>query len=179
MRVAQRPVRERVEQHCDGIANHRPLLEGGTSDERDAEALRREAREADDQERAEDERVFGLGLDADAVRALDVPPPERPEDPDHEDHAEHVGGGGVALVDAPVEELRRVRQLVVDLEDDGRHEEDEETEVDHRMHDARRRVAQQGLHPHAGAEAFEPPLYVRPGRAAVVGLAPLVVLDPQ
>ena len=86
-------------------------------------AFGEEAGEADDEERAEDHGVFGLGLDADAVRALDVAAHDRPADADEEDDAGEVGAERVRLVRAAVQELQRLRQLVVDLED---HRDDEE-----------------------------------------------------
>ena len=72
----------------------------------------------DHEEGAEDHRVLGLGLDADAVGPLDVAPGERPQDADEEHDAGEVGGERVGLVDAAVEELEVVGELVVDLEDD-------------------------------------------------------------
>ena len=48
-----------------------------------------------------------------------------------------------------------------------------------RVHEAGGRVAQQRLHPHAGAEVAHAPVEVALGGAAVVGRAPLVVADPQ
>ena len=74
------------------------------------------------EERAEDDGVLGLGLDADAVRALHVAADDRPQDPDDEDHAEDVGDRRVRLVHLAVQELQVVGELVVDLEDDRRHE---------------------------------------------------------
>ena len=66
------------------VADERPLLVVGLVLERDAHAFDEEPGDADQQQRAEDERVFGLGLDADAVRALHVPPADRPADADQE-----------------------------------------------------------------------------------------------
>ena len=63
-----------------------------------------------------------------------------------------VGRERVALVDAAVQELEVVGELVVELEHDGGDEQPEEAEVDARVHEAGGRVAEQGLHPHAGAE---------------------------
>ena len=102
----------------------------------------------------------------------------RPEDADGEHHAGEVGGERVALVHAAVEELEVVGELVVELEHDGGDEQPEEAEVDARVHEAGRRVAQQRLHPHAGAEVLHALVEVALGGAAVVGRAPLVVLHP-
>ena len=74
---------------------------------------------ADHEERAEDDRVLGLGLDADAVGPLDVAAADRPQDADDEHDAGEVGGERVALVHAAVQELQVVGELVVELEDDG------------------------------------------------------------
>ena len=150
----------------------------GSTDLRDAQRLGEEAGERDHEERDEDDRVLGLGLDADAVRALEVAPGDRPHDADGEHHAGEVGGERVALVHAAVEELEVVGELVVELQHDGGDEQPQEPEVDARVHDAGRRVAQQGLHPHAGPEVLHAPVEVALGGAAVVGRAPLVVLDP-
>jgi hypothetical protein len=78
-----------------------------------------------------------------------------------------------------VQELHRLGQLVVDLEHDGGDEQHDEPEVDERVHRTGSRVAQQRLHPHAGAEVLEPLLHVALVRAAVVGRAALVVAHPQ
>ena len=61
---------------------------------------------------------------------LDVAAGDRPHDADDEHDAGEVGGERVALVDAAVEELQVVGELVVDLEDDGGDEEPQEPEVD-------------------------------------------------
>ena len=131
------------------------------------------------EERAEDHRVFGLGLDADAVRALDVAAHDRPADADEEHDAGEVGAERVGLVGVAVQELQRARELVVELEHHGRHEQPDEPEVDAGVHDPGGGVAQQRLHPHAGAEVVEAALRVLAGGAAVVGAAALVVADPQ
>ena len=73
-----------------------------------------EAGDADDEERAEDDRVLGLGLDADAVRALHVAAHDRPHDADEEHDAREVGAGGVRLVRLAVQELEAVGELVVE-----------------------------------------------------------------
>ena len=50
------------------------------------------------EKRAEDQRVFGLGLDADAVRALHVAAARSPSrSPIEEDDARDVGAGRVRL----------------------------------------------------------------------------------
>ena len=128
---------------------------------------------------AEDHGVLGLGLDPDPVRPLPVAAGERPQDAGEEDEAEHVGDEGVRLVRAAVQELQRLRELVVDLQHHRDDEEHQEAEVDERVHDARGRVAQQRAHPHAGAEVAHAPVHVALVRAPVVGLAALVVAHPQ
>ena len=70
-----------------------------------------------DEERHEDHEVLGLGLDADAVRPLPVAAGERPQHAGEEDEAEQVADERVRLVRAAVQELQRLRELVVDLED--------------------------------------------------------------
>ncbi len=123
--------------------------------------------------------MLGLGLDADAVGPLDVAAGQGPQDPDHEDHAEEVGGGRVALVHGAVEELQRFGELVVDFEHHGGDEENQEPEVDERVHDAGGRVPQQRLHPHRGAEVLHASLGVLLRGATVVGLAAFVVANTQ
>ena len=103
----------------------------------------------------EDEGVLGAGLDADAVGPLHVAPGDGDQQATDERHAGEVTDEGVGLVGAPVEELHPLRQLVVDLEDGGDPEQHEEAEVDQRVHEPRRRVAQQGPHVHAGAVVAE------------------------
>ena len=107
------------------------------------------------EERHEDHEVLGLGLDADPVRPLDVAAGERPEDAGEEHEAEQVADERVRLVRAAVQELQVVGELVVDLEDDGDDEQHEEAEVDERVHDPGGGVAQQRLHPDAGAEVAQ------------------------
>ena len=65
----------------------------------------------------QDHEVLGLGLDADAVGPLPVAAGERPQQAGEEDEAEQVADERVRLVRAAVEELQRLRELVVDLED--------------------------------------------------------------
>ena len=122
--------------------------------------------------------MLGLGLDADAVGPLDVPAEDRPHDADEEQRAGHVAHQRVAVVDVAVQELGALGELVVDLEHRRDGEQDDEVEVDQRVHDAGRGVAQQRLHVDAGAEVLEPPGDVLLRRGPVVGLAPLPVLDP-
>jgi hypothetical protein len=146
---------------------------------RDAQALGEEAADADDPERREDRRVFGLGLDADAIGPLDVPTDRGPRDADEEDDAGRVGSGRVRLVGVAVQELQRLRQLVIDLEDDRRDEQEDEAEVDARVHGAGGGVAEQRLHPHAAAEVTQAAFEVLLRRAAIVGCAALVVPEPE
>src|SRR5918998_325882 len=137
------PTRQRV-------ADDRPVLEVGTAGEGDAVGLGAEAGDADGEERAEDDGVLGLGLDADAVGPLHVAPHDGPDAADQEQGAGHVAHQGVGPVHVAVEELRVLGHLVVDLEHRGDGEEDDEVEVDQRVHDAGGRVAQQRLHVDAG-----------------------------
>ena len=129
------------------------------------------------EEHAEDHRVLGLGLDADAVGALDVAADDRPADADDEHEAGGVADERVGAVDVAVEELHPLRQLVVDLEHGGDREQDQEREVDQRVHEPGGGVAQQGLHVDAGAEVAEAPLRRLRVRVPPVGGAPLPVLD--
>ena len=86
---------------------------------------------ADDEERAEDDRVLGLGLDADAVRALDVAADDRPADADEEHDADEVGAERVAPRTCwPCRNFSESGQLVVDLEHHGDDEQADEAEVD-------------------------------------------------
>ena len=73
--------------------------------------------------------MFGLGLDANAIGPLRVAADERPEDAPDEDESEEIRDEGVCLVGAAVQELEGVRELVVDLQQERRDEEDEEPEV--------------------------------------------------
>ena len=120
------------------IADERPLLERRPSFERDPHHLGREAGDGEDEEHAEDDRVLGLRLDADAIRTLHVAPSNCPADAGEEQDARRVADRSEPLVHAAVEELRALGHLVVDLEHRRDAEQDEEAEVDHRVHDARR-----------------------------------------
>ncbi len=145
----------------------------------DAEHLGGEPGDADDEERAEDDEVLGLALDADAVRPLHVAPGDRPQHAAEEHQPGGVTDEGVRLVGGAVEELPRLRELVVDLEHRGHGEQDEEPEVDHRVHQPGGRIAQQRAHVDAGAVVAEAALGVlRRGQPARRRLAPLPVLHP-
>ena len=161
------------------IADERPLLEHRLVLERDARGLHEEAGQADHEERRQNERVLGLGLDANAVRARDVAADDRPRDPDQEQHAGGVGAGRIREVRVAVQELEAVGELVIDLADDRGDEEEHEAEVEARVHQTGRGIAEQRLHPHAGAVVLGPLLDVLLVRAAVVGLAALVVAHAQ
>ena len=63
---------------AERVADERPPLERRRRLLREAERLGEEAGDADHEERREDDRVLGLGLDADAVRPLDVAPDRSP-----------------------------------------------------------------------------------------------------
>ncbi len=99
--------------------------------------------------------MLGLGLDADAVRALDVATSDGPDDAAEEDQADGVAECHIAAVDVAVEELERRRHLVVDLEHRGDGEESEEPEVDHRVHEAGAGITEQGLHVDACTEVLQ------------------------
>src|SRR5439155_2619408 len=103
----------------DRVADERPALEARVALHGDADGLDGEARQTDEQEGAEDGGVLGPGLDADAVRPLDVAPADGPQDADDEEHAHGVAEGRVPLVDVAVQELPRSWHLVLDLEDGG------------------------------------------------------------
>ena len=112
--------------------------------------------------------MLGLGLDADAVGPLHVAAEDRPHHTDEEHEPGTVPDGGVALVDVPVEELGRLGELVVDLEDGRDREQDQEGEVDEAVHDPGGGITQQRLHVHAGAEVLE-------AAAGVLGRGPATV----
>ena len=67
-----------VDERGERVADERPLLERRAALDGDAPRLGAEAGDGEDEERAEAERVVGLGLDADAVRPLDVAADDRP-----------------------------------------------------------------------------------------------------
>ena len=121
--------------------------------------------------------MLGLCLDADAIRPLHIAADQGPADADEEHDARGIAHRGKALIHAAVEELRALGHLVVDLEHRRDTEQDEEAEVDHRVHDARCGVSQQRLHVHAGAEVAEAPPDVLRGGGASIGCASLVVAD--
>ena len=171
-----------VEQLRQRVADEAPLLEvhvppvGGLLG--DAERFGGEPRYADQQEDAEDQRVLGLRLDADAVGPLHVPTHDRPHDAGEEHDAGGIADERVRLVGAPHEDLHALGQLMVDLEHRGHGQEHEEPEVDHRVHQPGGRVAQQRAHVGAGAEVGEAPLRVLGRGAAAIGAAALPVPHP-
>ena len=150
----------------------------GRPSQGDAPHLGAEAGDGDGEERAEDEGVLGLGLDADAVGPLHVAADDRPQHADEEHEPGAVADGRVALVHVAVQELGRLRQLVVDLEHRGDGEQDQEREVDEAVHDPGGGIAQQRLHVDAGPEVLEAAADVLGGGRAVVGRAPLPVAHP-
>ena len=166
------------EQVAQRVADEAPLLEAGLTGLGDAEAFGKEAGDAEHEERGEDERMLGLRLDADAVRALHVAAHDGPHDADEEDETGEIADERIGHVHTAVQELEVFGQLVVDLEHGGDTEQHEEAEVDHRVHQAGGRVAQQGAHVHTGAEVGEATLHVLRRGAAAVGGAALPVLHP-
>ena len=78
--------------------------------------------------------MLGLRLDPDAVGALHVPAHDREHDAAEEHQAGEIADEDVRLVGRAVEELQRLRHLVVDLEHGRDTEQHEEPEVDHRVH---------------------------------------------
>jgi hypothetical protein len=75
-----------------------------------------------------------------------------------------------------VQELETRREDVVDLERHGAEEQDEEAVIDHGMHQPRRPVSHEGLHPQAGVEPLQP---LEPAAGAPVRLSPLPVPGPE
>ena len=179
MPVLQGRDRRAVDEFAQRVADEAPLLVVGPCLEGDAEHLGAEAAEPDREERAEDPRVLGLGLDADPVRPLHVATHDRPHDAADEHHAGRVADERVGLVGAAVEELEILGELVVDLEHGRDAEQDQEPEVDHRVHHAGGGIAQQRAHVGAGAEVAEAALGVlRRGAASGCRSAALPVLHP-
>ena len=143
--LVERCRRHAVEQLAERVADEAPLLVARlTRSRRCGSASAKKPLTPMSEERAEDERVLGLGLDADAVRALHVAAHDRPHDADQEHQAGEIAEERVGQVRAAVQELQVLGQLVVDLEHGGDAEQRQEPEVDHRVHQAGGRVAQQG-----------------------------------
>ena len=174
-RAGRTPVDERGQR----VADEAPPLEGGRALLRDPHHLGGVARQADEQEHPEDHGVLGLGLDPDAVRPLDVAPADGPEHAGEEDQPGGVGDERERLVGLAVEELERLGRLVVDLERGGDGEQDEEAEVDQRVHQPRGRVAEEGLHVDAAPVVGEAPRRVVERGASAVGRALLPVPHPE
>ena len=100
--------------------------------------------------------MFGLRLDANAIRPLHIPADNRPDHATGEDQAGEITDERETLICAAMQELERLGHLVVDLGHRGHTEQHEEAEVDRRVHRTGSRVAQQGLHVDAGAEVLQP-----------------------
>ena len=111
--------------------------------------------------------MFGLRLDADAVRALHVAAHDCPHDAAEEHEASGVANEGIGLIGGAMEELELLGHLVVDFEDRGDTEQHQEPEVDHRVHEAGTGITQECLHVDTGAEVLEAPLGVLGGGAAL------------
>ena len=162
------------------VADERPLLErrAGPSTAMRHASVRKPVTPMHE-EHAEDQRVLGLGLDADAVRPLDVAADDRPDDADEERERRRrrrrTSSPGTTRR-AGTSRSSGSWWLISSDRGDG--EQDQEAEVDQRVHDAGGRVAQQRLHVDAGAEVLEAPLDVLGGGGPVVGRAPLPVLHP-
>ena len=137
------------------------------------------AGEPDHQEHAEDDGVLGLGLDADAVRALDVAAADGPGDAGQEHEAGGVAHEGERLVRRAVQELEALGDLVVDLEGRGDGQQHEEAEVDEGVHEAGRGVPQQRPHVDAGPVVLQAAAGVAARRGPAVGRAPLPVPHPE
>jgi hypothetical protein len=123
--------------------------------------------------------VLRLGLDPDAVRALDVAAADGPRDAGQEHEAGGVAHERERLVGGAVQELEALGDLVVDLEGRGHGEEDEEAEVDEGVHEAGRGVPQQRLHVDAGAVVLQVAADVAARRRPAVGRAPFPVLHAE
>ena len=171
-----------VDQRRERVANEAPLFVIRRAFEGDAEGLGAVTRHRDREERAEDHGVLGLGLHTDAIRTEGpgtVATKNRPDDGDGEDEAGSVADERVGLVHAAFEELERCRYLMVDLQDCGHAEQNDETEVHHRMHDSGAGLAQKCLHVQARTEVSHALLDVLLGGRPVVGATALPVLHPQ
>ena len=173
--------RASVDEGGQRVADEAPALVVGQAVGRNAERLGAEAGHADGQQDAADDRVLGPGLDADAVG-----PPRRraeaahdgPHHPDHEHRPGGVAHRGVGPVDVSVQEFEPVGELMVDLQGGGHAQQNQEAEVDEGVHHPGARLSQQGAHVDAGSEVGHAVLGVVHRGAAVVGPAPLPVLDP-
>ena len=138
----ERRQRPSVDELAQRVPDEAPSLEfhvlpAGCADG-DAEHLGTEPTDADGEEHAEDHHVLGLRLDADPVRPLHIAPHDRPHDAAEEHDPGEVAHERVRLIGAPVEELEILGHLMVDLEHGGDTEQDEEAEVDQRVHQSSR-----------------------------------------
>ena len=106
-----REVARAVHQLAQRIADEAEPLEVGPAGEGDPVGLGHEARHGEQEERAEDDRVLGPGLDTDAVGRSAG---RSPHDADEQGEAGGVAHHRVRLVDVAVQELPRFRHLVVD-----------------------------------------------------------------
>ena len=138
------------------VADDRPLLVARVALLGDTERFGAEAGDGDCEEGGQDDRVLGLGLDTNPVGpALPRGPKRRriaQPVPIKQHGARDVADGCVALVHATVEELEALGQLVIDLERGRDTQQDDEAEVDHRVHDPGHGLAHEGLHVEPGAE---------------------------
>ena len=144
---------------------------------RDAQTFSEETGDAKRCETTKNGRVFGFGLNADAIRLLHVTTRCCPREPNKKDHAREVTEGRVRHVYVAVQELPR--RLILNLRNDRDQQQTKKSEVDTRVHQTGDGVAHQGAHLESGAQVVGTLLEVLFGGGAVVGCAAFVVLDPQ
>ena len=141
-----------VDKLCQWVANEAPLfvvkIDASRLTLSNSEHLGTKPGNSYCQQYAKNDRVFRLALDADAVRALYVSAHDCPHHAASKHEARKITDSRITAVHVAVQELQCGWHLVVDLEHGGDAQQDKETEVHHRVHEACCAVAQQGSHVH-------------------------------
>ena len=121
--------------------------------------------------------MFRLALNPDAIRALHVPAHNCPHHAASKHETREITDSRITAVHVAVQELECGRHLVVDLEHGGDAQQDKETEVHHRVHEARCAVAQQCSHVHTGPIVGKALLHIFAGGFALIWRAALPVAN--
>ena len=104
--------------------------------------------------------MFCLCLNANAIWLLDVATNNCPDHTGREHETSSVTNKDVALVHGAVEELHRLWQLVIKFECSSNTQQDEEAEVDERVHHSCSTITKEGAHVHTCAVVSETTLCI-------------------
>ena len=121
--------------------------------------------------------MFLLGLNANAVWLLDVAANDCPDNTEREHESGCITNERVTLVNATMQELEVLWQLVIEFKSCGDAKKNEETEVDHGVHETCASIAQQCLHIDTSAVVLQTILCVLRSGATTIGCTALPVAN--